>query len=418
MKFEGTVAVVGLGYIGLPTSVVLASDNVRVVGVDTNELVVRKVNEGVAPIVEPGLGELLATKVENGNLTATTETPVADAYLIAVPTPITDDNQPDVSYLLSAVGSIAPRLRPGALVIIESTCPPGTTHMVEKAMASLRPDLVFPTHDGVTEVFVAHCPERVLPGRVLEELVSNDRVIGGLSDACSDKASAVYETFCKGLLLRTDATSAEMAKLAENSFRDVNIAFANELANISEALGVDPWEVIRLANRHPRVNILDPGPGVGGHCIAVDPWFLAAAAPKEAMLIPAARTVNNGRPEKIVRKIRQAALDLNLGRVPVVACLGLSFKPNIDDLRESPAVEVVRELSTLGEFDVLAAEPHVRELPQVLSDTHVRLVGYEEAVISSDVLVLLVDHAAFASLRTSAEVRQKIRIDTRGFWKN
>ena len=416
MSFEGTVAVIGLGYIGLPTSAVMASESIRVTGVDIDSRVVELVGQGKVPISEPGLDHLVAEKVEKGYLTSSSVVPETDVFIIAVPTPFKNGNEPDISYVLDAASSIAPRLRRGSLVIVESTCPPGTTHQVAAALSEERPDLKFPLESAEPDVFVAHCPERVLPGRILSELVSNDRVVGGISKDCADKAAEVYGAFCEGEIFKTDAVSAEMAKLAENSFRDVNIAFANELANISEQQGTDVWEVIRLANRHPRVNILSPGPGVGGHCIAVDPWFLAAAAPGEAVLIPAARGVNNSRPEKIVSKIVDALSDLQIDGPAIVGCFGLAFKANVDDLRESPAVDVVQRLSQRDGVRVLAVEPYIDTLPGPLQSAGVELVSSKEAIEGSDLIVMLVDHRDFDALRNSSDVLERPRVDTRGFW--
>jgi len=333
--FANGIAVIGLGYIGLPTSAALATRGIRVKGVDVNEHFVKEINAGRVPIVEPDLDIAVEAAVARGNLTASTEVPEADAFLIAVPTPFKDDHQPDLSYIMSATDSIAPKLRGGEVVILESTSPPNTTLQISKRLSELRPDLRFPHNSETPDVHVAHCPERVLPGRIMIEMVTNDRVVGGLTPACSERAAEIYRIFCEGEILLTDATSAEMAKLTENSFRDVNIAFANELSTVCDEVGVDVWEVIRLANHHPRVNILSPGPGVGGHCIAVDPWFIVAAAPEQARLIRTAREVNDDRPGRVVDSVVKAA---GTTSNPVIACLGLAFKANIDDLSGEPSV--------------------------------------------------------------------------------
>ena len=330
---------------------------VTVKGVDVNPATVAAINEGRVPIVEPDLDVAVAGAHARGKLTASVEVPEADAFLIAVPTPFLEGKQPDLSYVQAAAEAIAPKLRGGEVVILESTSPPGTTRKVSEWIAAARPDLKLP-HEApdAPDVHVAHCPERVLPGRIMIELVANDRVVGGLTPECARRAADVYALFCRGEILFTDAESAEMAKLVENSFRDVNIAFANELAGVCEQLDLDVWEIIRLANRHPRVNVLTPGPGVGGHCIAVDPWFIVAAAPERSRLIRAAREINDSRPAQVVASILEAAQSTS----GPIACLGLSFKADIDDLRESPAVDVVSALAdALPDREIFVVEPHV-----------------------------------------------------------
>jgi UDP-N-acetyl-D-mannosaminuronic acid dehydrogenase len=413
--FANGIVVIGLGYIGLPTSAALATRGVRVKGVDVNEHFVREINAGRVPIVEPDLDIAVEAAVARGNLTASTEVPEADAYLIAVPTPFKDDHQPDLSYIMAATDSIAPKLRGGEVVILESTSPPNTTLKISRRLSELRPDLLFPHNSEDPDVHVAHCPERVLPGRIMIEMVTNDRVVGGLTPACSERAAEIYRVFCKGEILLTDATSAEMAKLTENSFRDVNIAFANELSTVCEEIGVDVWEVIRLANHHPRVNILNPGPGVGGHCIAVDPWFIVASAPEQAVLIRTAREVNDSRPGRVVDAVVKASGTIDN---PVVACLGLAFKADIDDLRGSPAVTITRQVcDRLPGATVLAVEPFVSALPMSLGDlTNLSLVDTGLALAKADVVVLLVDHHQFASI-APADLKGKQVIDTRGLWR-
>jgi UDP-N-acetyl-D-mannosaminuronic acid dehydrogenase len=412
--FDRGVSVIGLGYIGLPTSAAIAAQGVRVYGVDITQSTVDAVNAGQVPIVEPDLDIAVAGAVARGHLTAATTPGPADVHIIAVPTPFREGHQPDLSYVQSAAEAIAPHLQAGDVVILESTSPPGTTRKVSEWIGAIRPDLRMPHSDAATpDVHVAHCPERVLPGRIMVELVTNDRVIGGLTPACADRAAALYALFCQGEVLLTDAASAEMAKLVENSFRDVNIAFANELANICDRLGFDVWEIIRLANRHPRVNVLNPGPGVGGHCIAVDPWFIVAAAPEEAVLIRQAREINDARPAGVVARIQETARSGES-----VACLGLAFKADIDDMRESPAVDVVRQLA-LAEPDrkILAVEPHVTALPRALADLdNVRLVTLEDALFEAGTLALLVDHQAFTTI-DEEQLRSKSLIDTRGLWR-
>jgi len=413
--FERGVAVIGLGYIGLPTSAAIASQGVMVKGVDVNPATVDAINAGLVPIVEPDLDVVVAGAVARGSLVASLTVPEADAFLIAVPTPFTDDHKPDMSYVESAARAIAPVLRGGEVVILESTSPPGTTRQISEWIAAERPDLKLPhVAPDAPDVHVAHCPERVLPGRIMVELVTNDRVVGGITRACAEKAAAIYKLFCKGDILLTDAESAEMSKLVENSFRDVNIAFANELASICEEMKLDVWEVIELANKHPRVNVLRPGPGVGGHCIAVDPWFIVAGAPAQAKLIRQARNTNDGRPDVVVGMVTEAA---RADDRPI-ACLGLAFKADIDDLRESPAVTVVKRLAEAHPSrEVIAVEPHVDALPESLGGlVNLRLAGLEEALNLCGVVVLLVDHQVFKAVDRARLVDKQL-IDTRGIWR-
>lgn len=396
-----TVSVFGLGYIGLPTATVIASRGVNVIGVDVSEHVVDSVNAGKLHIVEPELGEVLADVVKKGYLRATKTPEPADAFLIAVPTPFKDGHKPDISYIQSVAKSLAPILRKGNIVILESTSPVGTTERLAGWLAEARPDLSFPQQAGNdADVQVAYCPERVLPGQVLKELVENDRVIGGMSEKASAMAVEVYRVFVKGTLSVSNARTAEMCKLTENSFRDVNIAFANELSLICDKLGIDVWELISLANRHPRVNILQPGCGVGGHCIAVDPWFIVDTTPAEARLIRTAREVNDGKPHWVLEKVKAAIADA-LAHNPdkrmqdiTVACLGLAFKPDIDDLRESPAVELTQMIADLG-CRVIAVEPNINALPHRLDEGNVNLGTLEEALTAADVTCLLVKHSEF-----------------------
>jgi UDP-N-acetyl-D-mannosaminuronic acid dehydrogenase len=419
---SGTVAVVGLGYIGLPTAAVLASSGWKVIGVDINQHAVDTINDGRIHIVEPGLAEIVAEVVANGQFRATTVPESADAFLIAVPTPFRNDHEPDLSYVEAAARAIAPSLKQGDIVILESTSPVGASEQVARWLAEARPDLRFPGSEGHSpvDVHVAHCPERVLPGNVIAELISNDRVIGGMSPACSAAAADVYRTFVKGECVITNARTAEMCKLTENSFRDVNIAFANELSMICDELSIDVWELIALANRHPRVNILQPGPGVGGHCIAVDPWFIVHSSPKRARLIRAAREINDAKPAWVLDKVEQAASQVRAERGadgPVtVACLGLAFKANIDDLRESPAVAICEQLASTPGYRVLAVEPHISELPKGLAG-RVDLVDAGAALESAEVIVLLVDHAQFRALSEGDEARAAAIVDTRGAWR-
>ena len=413
--FSGRVAVVGLGYIGLPTAVALATRGVEVVGVDVNEDTVKAVAHGELPFVEPDLAVGVSGAVSMGRLTATTKMPEADAFIIAVPTPFQDDHTADISYIRCAAESIAPRLRGGEVVILESTSPPGTALGLSRELAELRPDLVFPhASEGVPDVFVAHCPERVLPGRIMVEMVTNDRVVGGITRRCAEKAAAIYRVFCQGEILLTDAASAEMAKLVENAYRDVNIAFANELSLVCESLKLDVWEVITMANRHPRVNILAPGPGVGGHCIAVDPWFIVGAAPELTRLIRTAREVNDHKPHHVAAQVVAKSARF---REPKIVCLGLAFKANIDDMRESPAVEIVEDIATaLPDLQIQVCEPYAHDLPARLSGLpNVSLQPLESAVDAADIVVLLVDHDQFRAVNRS-RLAGKVVYDTRGIW--
>ncbi|QIX27849.1 UDP-N-acetyl-D-mannosamine dehydrogenase [Nocardioides sp. JQ2195] len=414
--FSGRVAILGLGYIGLPTAAVLATRGIEVIGVDVNAATVEAVSRGEVPFVEPDLGVAVSGAVSQGNLSATSEVPEADAFIIAVPTPFMDEHRADLHYIRAAVESIAPRLRGGEVVILESTSPPGTTVQVSRWLAELRPDLTLPhCSEGVPDVYVAHCPERVLPGRIMIEMVTNDRVVGGISPRCAEKAAAVYRVFTHGKVLLSDAASAEMAKLVENAYRDVNIAFANELALVSETLQLDVWEIIKLANHHPRVNVLTPGPGVGGHCIAVDPWFIVGAAPDQARLMRASREINDAKPIHVAEQIVAKTARF---KEPTVACLGLAYKANVDDLRESPAVDIVLDIAkSLPELDIRVAEPLITALPASFDAfPHVVHQSAVEAIEAADIVVLLVDHDHFRSLSRS-RLEGKIVYDTCGLWR-
>ncbi len=410
------ICVLGLGYIGLPTASIFATKGKLVLGVDVVPRVVETINRGDIHIQEPDLDVLVRAAVQSRNLRAATQPASARTFIIAVPTPFkataANPRTPDLAYVESAARSLAPVVQPGALVILESTSPVGTTERVRdwlfdevgrsqpERLAALRDSMLF-----------AHCPERILPGQMLKELVANDRIVGGLTPAASESARDLYRTFCTGEIFLTDARTAELCKLTENASRDVSIAFANELSLICDRLGVDVWQLIKLANRHPRVKILQPGPGVGGHCIAVDPWFVVDAAPQEARLIRAAREVNDSKPHFVLRQIEAACR----GRVrPVIACLGLAFKANIDDLRESPAVEIAQHLAAKGDARVLAVEPHVTELPPALR-SGVELKTLEEAVAAGDVVVLLVAHRAFLEF-DRGRLTGKTVIDCCGAW--
>ncbi len=418
----GTISVIGLGYIGLPTAAMFAESGKTVVGVDVNEETVNTINCGQVHIVEPDLDVVVKRVVEQGLLKATTVPEPADAFLIAVPTPFKGSgHEPDLSYIQGACRAIAPVLKKGDLVVLESTSPVGATEQVSQWLQSERPDLVFPANIGdCPDVYVAHCPERVLPGQVMRELIENDRVIGGVTPRCSERAVQLYRAFVKGECVITNARTAEMAKLTENSFRDVNIAFANELSVICAELDINVWELIGLANRHPRVNILQPGPGVGGHCIAVDPWFIVSKTPELARLINISRVVNDDKPgwvlDKVKEKIDQYLSD-NPGKLAqdvTVACYGLAFKANIDDLRESPALSIAESIVASHHGEVLSVEPNVECLPSSCSS--LVLADVKDAQKDAHVHVLLVDHVEFQDLYR--EDTMKYFVDTRGIWVN
>lgn len=406
-----TVSVIGLGYIGLPTAAMFASRKVEVLGVDVNPKAVDTINRGEIHIVEPDLDIVVRAAVSEGFLKASTQAAPADAFMIAVPTPFKGENkEPDLSYIEAACQAIAPVLKKGDLVVLESTSPVGTTDKIATWLAEARPELAFPQNGGErTDVHVAYCPERVLPGRVMQELIHNDRIIGGMTNACAEAAVALYKTFVLGECVITNARTAELAKLTENSFRDVNIAFANELSVICDGLDINVWELISLTNRHPRVDILQPGPGVGGHCIAVDPWFIVANAPKDARIIRMARIVNDSKPAWVVDKIAAAVKAGDFTRPAKIACYGLTFKANIDDIRESPAIEIVKELIERNVGKIVVIEPHIDVLPSTLSGA--AMVSFAEAH-DADIHVMLVDHRAFAEERKPSG----LIIDTRGMW--
>ena len=414
-----SISIIGMGYIGLPTAAVFASRKVRVTGVDVNAEVVNTINNGDIHIVEPDLDIIVRSCVTEGFLKATTEPEPAEAFIIAVPTPFKGrDHEPDLAYIEQSTRAIAPVLKRGNLIVLESTSPVGTTEKISEWLCEERPDLSFPhTHGEVSDIRIAHCPERVLPGHIMRELVENDRVIGGLTDACSQAAITLYKTFVQGKCFVTNARTAEMAKLTENSFRDVNIAFANELSVICDELDINVWDLITLANRHPRVNILKPGPGVGGHCIAVDPWFIVSRTPKAARVIHTARIVNDDKPSWVIEKVREAigtcliedsratASDITL------ACYGLAFKPDIDDLRESPALLIVEQLAKCKSFQLLVVEPNIKNLPASLDGAE--LVTIDEAFTQADIHVLLVGHKEFHEAGQPVKGRL---LDVTGIW--
>ncbi|MGP9773039.1 UDP-N-acetyl-D-mannosamine dehydrogenase [Psychrobacter sp. AOP1-A1-57] len=399
------ICVFGLGYIGLPTAAMFAHHGANVIGVDVNPHAVETINQGKIHIVEPGLEAIVKQAVDNGKLKASLTPVHSDAYLIAVPTPFKGDNhEPDLSYIHAVSKALAPLLEKGDVVILESTSPVGATEKMVEWLAEERPDLTFPKYhepENEADIFVAYCPERVLPGKVVEELISNDRIIGGMTKESTEKAQEVYRIFVEGDLLATNSRTAEMAKLTENASRDVSIAFANELSIISDKLDINVWELIELANHHPRVNILQPGAGVGGHCIAVDPWFIVNQNPEEARIIRAAREINDSKPKWVIEKIIAEVDKLKEQGVetPVVALLGLAFKPNIDDLRESPAVNIAREMLDIGSIEVLLVEPNINKLPKVLEFG--KLVSLSEALERADVVAILVAHDDFGKVEIS-----------------
>ncbi len=400
-----TICVVGLGYIGLPTASLLATKGFKVTGIDVSEKVVETINKGEIHIVEPDLDILVKSAVNSGNLSASLEPCEADVFIIAVPTPFKDGGpdhisgkKPDLSYIEAATKKISPFVKPGNLVILESTSPVGTT---DEVVASI---LRGNGHAVGDDVHVAHCPERVLPGRILIELIENDRVVGGINESSTAVTVEFYERFVRGAVLATTAKTAEMVKLTENSSRDVQIAFANELSMICENESIDTWEVIELANRHPRVNILQPGPGVGGHCIAVDPWFIVDRSPEHSNLIRTAREVNDAKPEWVIERVKKCA---DKFKKPTIACLGLAFKADVDDLRESPAFDIVRRLQAENIGELLICEPNLK------SHDDFELCTLDDAIKRADIVLLLVDHKSFKKSKAS-DLGEKVVIDTRG----
>ena len=382
---KNNICVIGLGYIGLPTAALLANRGYEVHGVDIVESTVNTINRGEIHIVEPELDTFVHAAVKSGKLTASIKPTEADVFIIAVPTPFHDGYIPNVDYIVSATKAIAPYLKKGNILILESTSPVGTTNMMETVLKEQGID--------TSSLYIAHCPERVLPGHIMRELVENDRIVGGTTPEATEVTVAFYNTFVEGEVLSTDAKTAEMAKLTENSFRDTNIAFANELSILCNKFNIDVWELIALANRHPRVNILQPGAGVGGHCIAVDPWFIVHAGGTDAKIIRIAREVNTYKTEWVIEKIKNEALKFENknGRKAKVACMGLAFKPNIDDLRESPALFITQKLIEDG-FEVLAVEPNIKEYKTI------KIVNYKQALQDADIFTFLVAHKEFKNL--------------------
>ncbi|HEX7711584.1 MAG TPA: UDP-N-acetyl-D-mannosamine dehydrogenase [Sphingomonadaceae bacterium] len=408
------VCVVGLGYIGLPTAAVVARSGAEVIGIDVNARVVETINRGEIHIEEVDLDGLVQGVVRSGALRASTEMEAADFFVIAVPTPFAKDGHhtPDLTYVMAAARQVAHVLKPGDTVILESTSPVGTSEAMRDAIAAERPELKLPGLAAEPDIAIAYCPERVLPGRILVELTANDRSIGGITPACAERAARFYKRFVRGECILTDARSAEMTKLVENAYRDVNIAFANELSIVADAMGMDVWEVIRLANRHPRVNILSPGPGVGGHCIAVDPWFLVHADKANTPLIRTAREVNDGKCDYVIE--RASELVAALPSVPV-ACLGLAFKANIDDFRESPALKIATALAQRFGHRVRVVEPYADTLPAAFDGTGAALIDIDTAIETCPIMIVLVDHDVFKSVPLDERASKRI-YDTRGIW--
>ena len=413
MNFE-TVSIVGLGYIGLPTAAMFASHGKIVKGVDVNKNAVDAINRGEVHIVEPGLEDLVRDSVGKGQLSAAAEPTASDAYIIAVPTPFVEGEnsgalpEPDTSFIEAACQSVAPVLRSKTLIILESTSPVGTTEKVRDWLAALRPDLIFANPESQdVDVHIAYCPERILPGNALSELVNNDRVIGGITPACSRLAADLYKTFVRADCLETNARTAEMVKLTENASRDVAIAFANELSIICDTLEINVRELIALANRHPRVEILQPGAGVGGHCIAVDPWFIVSKSPELAKIIRLARETNDAKPDYIISRFQE--VKRRHPSAAKVACLGISFKPDIDDTRESPALRIVEQLALDSNLKLDVVEPNLQELPvQLGSNSNCRLIGLERALAECDIVLVLVAHQEFLNLKNMIRKEQSV----------
>jgi UDP-N-acetyl-D-mannosaminuronic acid dehydrogenase len=406
------ISVIGLGYVGLPTAATIAARGVRVLGVDIRPDVVERINSGRTHIMEPDLDIVVSSVVSTGMLTAAMQPEPSDAFIVAVPTPVFENNSPDMRAVEGAIAAIAPVLARGNLIIIESTSPVGTTQRAAEQLRALRSDLTFPDEASErSDVMMAYCPERILPGNTLRELTDNARLVGGLDKRSADRAQELYSIFAKGDIHKTEAPVAEMAKVTENAFRDVNIAFANELSLICEAAGIDPWKVIKLANLHPRVNILSPGPGVGGHCIPVDPWFIVHAQPDLSRMIRTAREVNLAKEQHVVQRIQRAAERF---REPRIALLGLSYKPNVDDLRESPALHVAEKLLNADAGEIYIVDPHVKAPPPSIADKpRMHFVGLPDALKEADIVVLLVQHDRFRDIDRRL-LSEKILIDTVG----
>ena len=411
------VSVIGLGYIGLPTAAILAESGISTTGIDVDEEVIKQLKLGRTHIIEPGLDELIEKHVLNESIRLFTDYQKSDIFLIAVPTPLLSSKEPDLTYVNKVTSSLSGILTPGNLIILESTVPVGTTLALRDNLKKMRPDLNFEEEGEGACIMIAHCPERVLPGNVLHELKYNDRVVGGINKKSSLAAAEFYKNFVKGKIYLTDSKTAELTKLTENSFRDVNIAFANEISSICEEEDVDVWELIDMANKHPRVNILQPGPGVGGHCIAVDPWFIVSSSSENSKLIRAAREVNDSKPQKVISKILKTANSLGENSSLSITSLGLAFKKDIDDLRESPALEIVKEINRMGFKNHFIVEPNISSLPDELNLEKVKLCDLDFGLANSDILLLLVDHQEFYELKTKDLTKVKL-IDTRGLLRS
>tara|TARA_B100000963_G_scaffold284188_1_gene252950 strand:+ start:2162 stop:3415 length:1254 start_codon:yes stop_codon:yes gene_type:complete len=412
------ISVIGLGYIGLPTAALFSNKKIHVLGVDINKSVVEKINGGSTHIVEPELDKIVNDSVKNGYLKAAIHPKESDAYIIAVPTPFKTNNsqipEPDLSFVISALNSFAAFLKKGDLIVLESTSPVGTTEIISNHLNQKRSDLTFPHNSDNPDINIAYCPERVLPGNIVKEIIKNDRVIGGLTEKCTKKAIELYSNFVEGEMLETDSRTAEMVKLTENSCRDVQIAFANELSIICDELDINVWNLISLANKHPRINILQPGPGVGGHCIAVDPWFIVNKTPSNAKLISMAREVNDSKPNWVIAKVKDSILEITKSlkketKDITIACLGLSFKANIDDIRESPALYITREISKFHDGEIIAVEPNIKKI----QGERFKLESLECAKKKADIILLLVDHDEFKKIESPNAYKI---IDTRGVW--
>lgn len=417
-KNYNRICVIGLGYIGLPTASFLATKGYQILGVEVNRDIVHKLNKGQVILQEPSLDMLVKSAVNSGHLKAAMEPEKADIFIIAVPTPFYKDHHPDLSYVKQACLTISAYLEAGNLVILESTCPVGTTESMGFWISESRPELcVASKGNGSTlcneQINIAHCPERVLPGQILREMVENDRLVGGIDKVSTSCAAGFYRDFVQGKVYETDSRIAELAKLTENAYRDVNIAFANELSIICEHLQINVWELVRLANKHPRVNILNPGPGVGGHCIAVDPWFIIHSVPEKTKLMQTAREVNDSKPQYILDKVLKKA---DRFKKPKIGCFGLAFKANVDDLRESPALNIVRNLAAKNAGELLVVEPYINQLPEELGfNEAISLVTRDQALSQGDILILLVDHDYFKDIE-QVKLKEKIVIDTKGIW--
>lgn len=413
------LTVLGMGYIGLPTACVIASSGIKVTGVDINEEIIDSLSDGKLHFEEPKLQELFLEISKKNLIDFATKPQESDFFMIAVPTPIKNGNLPDCSYIESATKSIAPLLKKGNVVILESTSPVGTTEMVSKTLSNIRNDLSFPEfgEDKTYDIAISYCPERVLPGAIVKELFENNRTVGGMTHKCSEMAANLYKSFVKGEIVLTDCRTAELNKLVENSYRDVNIAFANELSIICDELGIDVWDLIEISNKHPRVDILQPGPGVGGHCIAVDPWFIVSSSPERSNLIRTAREVNDSKPTFVLEKVHEAILSLEKDISEItIGCLGLSFKANVDDLRESPALEIAIEIERILPKTLYIVEPNIIDIPTQFNSEITELTNEDHMIEESDIILLLVDHKEFFTIK-SEDLKNKLVIDTKGIWQ-